>query len=170
MRPEMRRNLAMAYEIITRDVPVQRVVSLRGLVTRAGLSGFIGSSYDSLFAALGSLGIPPAGDPLVIYHEWSPSGIDVEVCLPVDTERPIPPEFEDRVVPAATVAQTLHVGPYDELMGAYRALESWIGERGYEEVGPSRERYIVGPESNLPEADYWTLIETPVAKSLVIAT
>ena len=159
----------MAYEIVTRDVPDERVVSLRGRVDRAGLSAFIGSSYDALFAGLGPHGIAPAGNPLVIYHEWSPAGIDVEVCLPVATGRPIPDGFVDRVVPAATVAQTLHVGRHDELIGAYKALEVWIGEHGYEETGPSRERYLVGPETNVPEEDYRTLVETPVAKALVVA-
>ena len=157
----------MAYEVSIRNVPEQRVVSLRGRVTRAGLSPFIGSSYDALFGGLGPLGIVPAGDVLVIYHEWSPAGIDVEVCLPVDTERAIPAEFVDRIVPAATVAQTLHVGSYDELMGAYRALEAWIGEHGYEEAGPSRERYLVGPESKLPDAEYRTIIETPVTRAMI---
>ncbi len=159
----------MAYEIITREVADQRVVSLRGLVTRPGLSAFIGSSYDALMAGLGPLGIAPNGEPLVIYHEWSEARIDVEVCLPVGTAHAIPGEFEDRVVPAATVAQTLHVGRYEELPGAYRALETWIADHGYEEVGPTRERYLVGPGSDAPETAYRTLIETPVAKALVTA-
>ncbi|MFI5042584.1 MAG: GyrI-like domain-containing protein [Acidimicrobiales bacterium] len=159
----------MAYEVITREIPDQRVVSQRGLVIRAGLSAYIGSSYDALMAGLGPLGIEPNGEPVVIYHEWSPTRIDVEVCLPVGTARPIPSEFEDRVIPAATVAQTLHVGRYEELPGAYRALETWIRDNDYEEVGPTRERYLVGPGSDAPETEYRTLIETPVAKALVTA-
>ncbi len=157
----------MEYEITTRDVPERMVVFVRGRTTPEGLSAFIGTSFDELVDQLAALGSAPNGETLVIYHEFGPAGIDAEVCVPIGPDAVTGGGLERRVVPAATVAQTLHAGPYEGLPHAYEAVAAWIRRHGFDEVGPSRERYIVGPGEEVPEADYRTLIETPVARALV---
>jgi effector-binding domain-containing protein len=157
----------MEYEITVRDLPDQEVVFIRDRIRRDALSAFIGTSYDELVDRLATHGSAPHGETLVIYHESGPAGVDVEVCVPIAPDAGVGAGLARRVVPAATVAQTLHVGSYDGLPDAYDAVASWVSRNEFSEVGPSRERYVVGPGEEVPEADYWTLIETPIARVLV---
>ncbi|HEX5451726.1 MAG TPA: GyrI-like domain-containing protein [Candidatus Limnocylindrales bacterium] len=158
----------MEYQVITRQVPEQRIVSLRGRTSPIELPTYVGTAFGRLYSRLGEAGIVPSGEPLAIYHEWGPDSIDVEACVPVAAGA-LGGEVAERVLPAATVAQTLHVGSYDSLMGAYQAVAAWIGSNGYTDDGPSRERYLVGPGGDIPEADYRTQVETPVTRALVTA-
>jgi effector-binding domain-containing protein len=157
----------MGYEVITRNVPDQHIVSLRGRTTRDQLSAYVGTAFGQLYQRLGEAGIAPNGEALAIYHAWGPDGIDVEMCVPMDPDGSLAGDFVERILPAATVAQTLHVGSYDGLKDAYEAVDAWIGKHGFAAAGPSRERYIIGPARDMPEADYWTLVETPVERALV---
>ena len=156
----------MGYQVITRHVPDQRIVSLRGWTAPVELSSHVGAAFGRLYERLGKAGMFPSGEPLAIYLKWDPDGIDVEVCVPI-AEGSLGGEFVERILPAATVAQTVHLGPYDSLLGAYQGVAAWIGPNGYEEVGPSRERYLVGPGRDIPEADYRTQVETPIKRALV---
>ena len=144
----------------------QRIVSLRGRTTPAELPLYVGRAFGRLYDRLGQVGLVPSGEPLAIYHEWGPDGVDVEACVPI-VAGSLGVGFTERILPAATVAQTLHVGSYDSLMGAYEAVAAWIGPNGYREAGPSRERYLIGPGRDIPEADYRTQVETPIEPALV---
>ena len=71
-------------------------------------------------------------------------------------------EFQTRVLPAATVARTVHVGPYDKLEKAYGAIMAWIPKHQFDVAGPIQERYLNSPDE-VPPADYRTEIEVPIA-------
>jgi effector-binding domain-containing protein len=134
------------------------------------LSPFVGTTFGELYGRLRRVGVAPDGDGLVIYHEFEDDGIDAEVCVPVATNVDVAvlasAGLLRRVVPGSTVAQTVHVGAYDALAGAYAAVESWIDEHGLRSIGPARERYQAGPGDGVPETAYRTLIEFPIAEAL----
>lgn len=46
-----------------------------------------------------------------------------------------------------TVAQILHLGPYDEEEGSVERLQSFISGNGYEVVGPHEEEYLSRPDA-----------------------
>ena len=122
---------------------------------------YVGRAFGSLFGYLATYGIEPAGMPMVIYHEFGPDGVDAEVCLPTAIELLPSGEFQSRVLPAATVARTLHVGPYDKLEKAHSAIMAWIPKHEFEVAGPIQERYLNSPDEVLPAA-YRTEIEVPI--------
>ena len=66
-----------------------------------------------------------------------------------------------------TVARTLHVGPYEDLGAAYRALTEWIDRNGLEAAGPVQERYLNGPGDGATPAEYRTEVEIPVVPGAV---
>ena len=96
----------------------------------------------------------PRGEPFVIYHAFGPDSIDAEACLPVPTAVRTRENIEYRELPAVTVVETLHVGPYDELGQAYQALTEWIEDHGFEAAGPVRERYLNEPGPDVPPSAY----------------
>jgi effector-binding domain-containing protein len=72
-------------------------------------------------------------------------------------------------MPTMTVARAVHVGPYQNLGGAYSALWNWIRQHELEAAGPIQERYLNGPGDTLTTGDYRTEIEMPVVPMVVAA-
>jgi AraC family transcriptional regulator len=66
------------------------------------------------------------------------------------------------VLPGGTVAYTLHSGPYEELRGAYAAIESWMEEQGLTAAGAPWESYITDPTEHPNPADWKTEVFWPV--------
>ncbi len=161
----------MTYDITTRHVPDQAVVSIRARTDRAHLSPFVGTTFGELYGRMQRVGVAPDGDGMVIYHAFEDDGIDAEVCVPVamnvDLDLIAAGGLVRRVVPGSTVAQTVHVGAYDALADAYSAVATWIDRHDLRSTGPARERYQAGPGDMVPETAYRTLIEFPVTEALI---
>ena len=157
----------MVYAIARRDVPEQRIVSIRERLATSDMPAFVGRAYRGLYGYLGRSGVTPGGEPFVIYHSFGPDGVDAEVCVPVTVEVAPTERIVARVLPATTVAETLHIGPYDELGEAYSALTGWIGFHGLEVVGPVRERYLNAPGPDVPPEAYQTVVEMPVTEAAI---
>jgi effector-binding domain-containing protein len=160
----------MEYQIALHELETQPIISIRGRHAQAEIPGFLGRSFGLLFGHLKLLGVDPAGPPFVIYHAFGPAGMDAEVCVPVASPVSATGGVEGRVLPAMTVARTLHVGPYEDLGGAYDAVTDWIRGRGFELAGPMRERYLNGPGENVSPAEYQTEVEIPVVAAAASVT
>jgi effector-binding domain-containing protein len=152
----------MGYEVTTHAIGPQPIVSIRERHPMADVPAFLSRTFGVLFERLGQLAITPAGPPLVIYHAFGPETIDAEVCVPVDELIAGSEVLMSRVLPAATVVRTLHVGPYEQLGTAYEALTDWIAIHGTEGSGPVRERYLNGPGDGATPSEYRTEVEMPV--------
>lgn len=156
----------MSYVISPRLAPAQDVVSLRGHIAESTVPEFLQRSFRQLFGRLHLLGVPPSGAPFVIYHAFEPE-IDAEVCVPVSQPVEANGLIESRHLPAVSVAQTTHFGPYEELGGAYEALQAWVRDNGFEPNGPVLERYLAGPGDPMPDSAYRTEIELPIGRAPV---
>lgn len=152
----------MEDEISITEIEEQRIVSIRGRFEQRTIPEFLGKAFGEVFGRLGLLGVSPAGPPFVIYHQFGPQEVDAEVCVPVSGPVEACGRIRARIIPAMTVARTLHVGPYEELGGAYIALDAWIERGGLEAVGPLQERYLNRPGDEVMPADYQTEIEIPI--------
>ena len=153
----------MAYDINQHDLRPQPIIAVRERLDQAKLPAFFGRAFGELYAHLGRHGVPPRGEPFVIYHAFGPNGIDAEVCLPVPTVVPATDPITYQELPAMTVVETLHVGPYDELGQAYLVLDEWIDDHGFEAAGPVRERYLNEPGPGVPPQTYRTIVQIPIA-------
>lgn len=163
----------MGSEITIRHIPDQWVVSTRGRVPESAIPDLLGRSFGAIFGYLGRLGIEATGHPFVIYHEFGAGAIDAEVCAPIATE--IAPEIRPdgeigvRLLAGGPVAQTLHVGPYEELARTYDGLTAWIRDNGHEVSGPVCERYLTGIADGVDPATYRTEIEMPIEEAATAA-
>ena len=159
----------MDYEIATHQVDSQAIVSIREQHARTDLPAFVKAGIPELFNRLRLLGIGPAGPPFVVYHEFGPELLDVEVCVPVTRIVSATGRIQSRVVPSMTVARTLHVGSYEGIGVAYTELSNWIATSGFEVAGPFQERYLVGPGDGVSPGAYRTEIEMRVVPLGVFA-
>lgn len=158
----------MTYDIETRELPEQTIISIREQVPPADLPSFVGRSFGDLTGHVRLLSIAVTGEPFALYHTFGADAIDVEIGLPVAGHVEASGRIATRELPAMTVAETLHAGPYEELGGAYAALEAWIGDHGFETVGPVRERYLDGPGTGVVPSAYRTMISMPIARVPVL--
>jgi effector-binding domain-containing protein len=157
----------MPYEIATRDLASQPIVSIRQRLPKTEIPAFLGRSFGELFGRLGLLGAAPMGPPFVIYHEFADAEIDAEVCVPVSGTIAASGHIQARTLPEMTVASTLHVGPYEECAAAYAALAEWMRQTGHAAAGPMLERYLNGPGDVASPAEYRTEVEVPIVRAAV---
>ena len=155
------------------EVPAQRIVSIRGRFDETAIPDFVGGAYGELYGFLASRGVEPAGPPLVVYHAFG-AEIDAEAAVPIPdgpalaADGPEAGRVRLGMLPAATIARTLHVGPYDQLGAAYDRIGHWIEGHGQVPSAPTRERYLNGPDTAAP-ADLRTIIEMPVIAAGTLA-
>lgn len=159
----------MTYAIATRHVEPQAIVSVRGRRPLDDLPAFIKAAFPELLGRLRLLGVSPSGLPFVIYHEFGADGIDAEVSVPIDQSVTSAGKIESRMLPAMTVARTVHVGPYEKLGDAYSAVSDWVRDHGYEAAGPIQERYLNRPGDHVAPSEYRTEIEMPIVPLVVAA-
>lgn len=157
----------MDYQVGTGEFAPQSIISIRDRHRLSELPAFLGWAFGDLYSHLKVLGVESAGMPFVIYHAVGVAGVDAEVCVPVAQPVSASGRGQTRDLPAMTVAQTLHVGPYEELTAAYEAIKDWIAKHGYEAAGPFQERYLNGPDDVTSPADYRTEIEVPIVAAPV---
>ena len=156
----------MAYDIRIDDLPVRRMASVHLHATQSQLSGLIGDAFGTIVGALQTTGTAPAGPPLVVFHDLIDDTTpgDVEVAIPVGsgtTGTSLGRAVTITELPAGPAATTTHVGPYDELGSAHRALADWIHDHGHEVAGPPREIYLNDPNAVGPD-ELRTRLEWPV--------
>lgn len=156
----------MEYDVRTRRVVTQPIASIRTRTSVGALPGVMGQAWGEIFGYLGELGVRPAGAPFTIYHdpEFKEEDIDVEIGVPVEEMIPARGRIAPSELPAGTVAYTLHLGGYDRIGAAYRALAAWIQAHGHEFAGAPREVYLTDP-AQTREADCRTEIDWPIAAS-----
>lgn len=146
-------------------VETMRVACIRDTVANYQSAGPV---FEEVFAEVGSRGLSPAGPPLWLYYDegYKEQDVDVEVAVPVQaTETVDEGRFKIRDLPAHdSVAALLRKGPYDDFTPAYQTLMNWIEDNGYRIIGPNREIYLQGPESELPPEEWLTEIQFPVAQ------
>ncbi len=157
-------NKMSTQEVIVKTVPAQVVVSVRDSVSIAGLPQL----FSELFGYLGQRGLGPSGPPFAIYYdeEFRKGPIDVEIAAPVAGQVPASERIKTRELAAIEQAACIiHEGEYENVSGTYNQLLQWIEANGYCIVGPFREVYVQGPETDREPSTYVTEIQFPVGKA-----
>jgi DNA-binding transcriptional MerR regulator len=149
------------YDVDTRDVPAQDVLSITRSLTVKDLEGFIIEGTRDLAAEVARAGAQEGPASFVIYHGEVNEDSDgpVEVCVPFNgTVRPAG-EAVVRTEPAhreAYTTITMAQCRFPGILDAYSAVERWIDERGAEMTASPREVYFnrdADPEPDRPFCD-----------------
>lgn len=144
------------FDIQTRAVPEQKVLSVQRNVYVKDLSAFIGEAHDTLYGHLAGAGLETTGPSFVIYHREVNEDSDgpVEVCAPF--AGPLEPagRMHVRLEPAHHEAFTRLSRAqmaFPGLLEAYSALHEWLRAEGKEPADAPREVYFA--DWNSVEAD-----------------
>ncbi len=160
----LEREDAMTYDVRTKEVPPQQIISIRTRTRLADLGAEAGRAYGELFAHLGRAGAAPAGPPFALYHgaPGEDEQVDVELGVPVSRPMSGAGRISGRELSGGPTAYTLHCGRYDAVGPVYAALQRWIQEHGHECADAPREIYLVGPQQVADPAQLRTEIQWPI--------
>ncbi|MBI4202631.1 MAG: GyrI-like domain-containing protein [Chloroflexi bacterium] len=94
-------------------------------------------------------------------EEWIGTwGIPIPMDVLTLTPRVVEPKVMLEVWEYGTIAEILHLGPYDQELSAIERLHQFITEEGCEIVGPHEEEYLTRPNAKVPK----TIIRYAVRK------
>lgn len=150
-----------------RDDPARHTVRIRGRVRGEQFGPWLGWAFGRLGEVLERAGVPPAGPCGGLY---AAELIDeepelVEAFIPIAAPFTVPAgEHEVAIgeVPAARVANLVHLGGYDSIGDTYLALGAWVARHAEHAAAPVREWYLVGPTEAADPAAYRTEISWPI--------
>lgn len=146
------------YEIVVKEIKAIPVISIRFQGQYQDLG-----SYIPLLRRIAKSGCD--GNPLNCYFdEECKETADMEICLPV--KRPIRcAETAYKILPAIKAVTVVHIGAYESLNYAYKAIYDFSNKQSIQLCTPSRELYEKGPDTGSwghPD-QYRTEIQVPVA-------
>ncbi len=135
------------FEITTREVAAEKVATITAHVRQEELSRFIPDAIGRIRAHVAAQGAVAKDVDLTLYH--SSMGAEgqgtVEVCVPFTGSVEPAGDVGVRTEPAHTEAfarVTKGQVVDGQVMGAFDAVGSWLGENGLEVCGPAREVYF----------------------------
>jgi DNA-binding transcriptional MerR regulator/predicted transcriptional regulator YdeE len=160
------------YDVILRQVEPLLIASVRAILPEhSAVGGLFGEVYEALGSHVGeALGPHPeeGGQTLVLWYDTEHKEHDVDGAAAFMLRCRVPERGRMKVheLPAATMASTIHHGPYNTIGEAHEAILTWIEANGYRIVGPDRELNLY---HTMPirrdDPTYVTEIQYPVEKA-----
>ena len=147
MAEETPRRVDMTYTIEKKELSGSNILFMRRRVQHSEIVATLGELLGGTFGYATKSGAALAGPPLCRYRDVSSEGMTLEAGVPVATSVPGEGDVLAGSLPAASVASTIHTGPYDSLSEAYTALEKWIAEHELKPAGDPWEVYASLSES-----------------------
>ena len=96
-------------------------------------------------------------------NEYTPIGIDVEFCKPVEEKLPDSDIIKFRTIPAVEKAVCIKaVGPYDHIYNTYIEAFKYIEEKGLEIAGLARNVFVDGVWNHDDPEKWVSIIQIPV--------
>jgi DNA-binding transcriptional MerR regulator len=160
-----------AFDIVLKQVPAQRYLSLREVLPNADAAlGIMRELVQWLPARVGAETLEHFAT--VIHSETLESDrLDIELGAILSGARPVAAtSLNDRVLrvqtlPAiATMATVVRVGGFEQNCRSYGAIGLWVEDNGYRIAGPGREVLIQPPRADSLD-DMVTEIQFPVEPS-----
>jgi AraC family transcriptional regulator len=165
----------MPYTVKKTQLAPQPVIVGRRRVKRSDISAAIGQTLPHIFQFAQQRGIALSGHPFTRYVEVGPGLITMEPgmriagsgqdALQIDPSWTVATgegEVRSDTLPGGTAAVTVHMGPYDQLVDAYAAIEQWMQANGVEAAGPPWESYVTDPAEYPNPADWKTEVFWPI--------
>ncbi len=158
----------MSYQIETRDLPEQKLLSVTRRVPQSEIAKTIGETLPLIFVYAQKNGIAIAGLPLTRYPDMNPGLVTLEPAMRIvdassaSGSKEAEAEVQLTSLPAGPAVMTLHAGPYDTLHQAYAALQKWMEAEGRVAAGPPWEEYLTDPGEHPNPEDWRTEVYWPL--------
>ena len=135
----------MTYQCEIVERVVQPALSMRRIVSVQELPQALGQAFGQIEQYLQEIGEQPAGAAFVAYYNMDMEALQVEIGMPVARVLPGKGEIQATQMPSGKLATCMHIGPYEEIGGAYDALGAYLRDAGVQPSGVSYEIYLNDP-------------------------
>jgi effector-binding domain-containing protein len=158
------------YEIATRMLTEQPAAAITATLGVAEIGPWLATVYTEVAQVLARSGAGPVGPPFARYHRLGEAAsfvkdrFLVEGGFPAARLIPASGRVVPVVLPGGVAVWTVHVGPYEEMAGAYDALLGWARDQGWRDVGDPWEIYLSDPSSEPDPATWRTEVVVPVER------
>jgi DNA-binding transcriptional MerR regulator len=155
------------YQVHTRQVPEQRVLTVSRQVKQPELVPFMMEAAGQLYAALEGTAAKTDSPWFAIFHGVVDADSDgpVEICLPFVGAMEAPAGMQVRIEPAHNEAFTtvsLEHTKFPDILEAYDAVRGHLEKEGLEPTGSPREIYFTEP-TNLSPTDPFCDVAWPAS-------
>ncbi|MCR8897506.1 GyrI-like domain-containing protein [Gordonia sp. GONU] len=135
------------YEVHEESRIAQVTAVVRSTLAVEEIGPWLKNSYGDIDRVLSERQAGPTGPPFARYRMLGGGRFEIEAGFPATS--PIDPvgDVGPSELPGGQVAVTVHVGPYDAMEPAYKALETWVNEHGGK-VGDPWEVYFSDPSTD----------------------
>ena len=130
---------AMNYEVVKKDYPSILVASIRFKGKYSDCGKYLGKIFGAAKSKV-------CGTPFCCYYDsdYKEDDADIEACVPVK-DSVTGEGITSKRLAAINAISTTHVGSYETISSAYKALSDYAKENSLTFKTPSREIYIKGP-------------------------
>ncbi len=141
----------------------QWFLSIRDTVNQMEMNNVHGKMFAQINQYMNENEIEVADVPVVIYHFWSDSIIDIEAGIPVlDSIEVNHSLIKLNKLAKGNVVTAVHYGPYERLVETYNGINEWMRKNEVVVIGPPWEKYITDPSTE-PNPEKWqTAIYFPI--------
>jgi effector-binding domain-containing protein len=131
----------MTYTIKNRQIEPQPIACVRRRAKLGELTLVVPQACGDSWSLVKKYGIK-AGRNVAVYLDTDISGdINMEIGQEVFAAFPSKADLFCSSMPGGEVATTAHIGPYDRLGDAHRAIVQWVADHKRELAGPNWELY-----------------------------
>lgn len=138
------------------ELPEMQVAAVRLLIPRARIGEVMGPAIGAIFRTLAQQSVRAIGPVCTHHFRIDPLVFDFEVAVPVNAAITQDVDVQPSIIPAFRIARTIYSGPYEGLGAAWQQFESQLDSMHLIRRPNLIERYLRGPESELPPTEWMT--------------
>ncbi len=138
-------------------------LSIRDSINQMNMNNVHGRFYEEIKQFLSSEEQETVEPPIVIYHFWSDTLVDIEVGIAVNDSTVA---GNDRItmskIKRSNVVTAIHYGAYDRLPETYFGINEWMRRNKVVVTGPPWEIYLTDPSTESDPKKWKTAIYFPI--------
>lgn len=138
-------------------------LSIRDTVNQREMSNIHGKLYAKINQYMDANAVESDAAPLIIYHLWTDSIVDVEAGIPIKDSLMVSDSHIrlNKMLPGNVVTAT-HYGSYERLPETYFGINEWMRKNRVIVVSPPWESYVTDPAKEENPDKWETVIFFPV--------
>lgn len=138
-------------------------LSIRDTINQMSMNNVHGKFYEEINQFLIEKDLDNSEPPLVIYHFWSDTLIDIEVGVPVADSLIVGNmRIKMNKIEKSNVITAVHYGAYERLPETYFGINEWMRRNKVVVIGPPWEIYLTDPSTEADPKKWETAIFFPI--------
>lgn len=142
---------------------IQWYLSVRDTINQMQMNNIHGKLYQEISEFMDGQNIKSSSAPIMFYHFWSDSIIDIEAGIPLkDSIFVENARIKLNKIDTGNVVTASHFGPYERLPETYYSINEWMRKNEVEVIGAPWEVYITDPAAESNPQKWETQIFFPI--------